>query len=112
MKLLITMNMPSASGYAVHQVTVETECKSLHEFYELMNQQEFVMCRLYYRRPGYSGETLWDDKGEIVLNTAHIGKVQEYVEKEQDYEPYGTIDERGPSSPKSRPNLRPRRAML
>ena len=89
MKILITMNMPSASGYAVHQVTVETECTNLREFYSLMNKQEFVMCRLYYRKPGYAGETIWEDKGDIVLNTAHIGKVQEFLEREQDYEPFG-----------------------
>lgn len=112
MKLLITMNMPSASGYMVHQITVETESRDLREFNSLINRQDFVFCRLYYRRPGYAGETIWDDKGDIILNTAHIGKVQEYLERDQDYEPFGNSDERGPVVQKARPHLRPRRDVL
>jgi hypothetical protein len=112
MKLLVTMNMPSASGYMVHQLTVDTECKTLKEFNELLNREEFVICRLYYRRPGYAGDTLWDDKGDIILNTAHFGKVQEYLERDQDYESFGNSDERGPSFQKTRPHIRPRRDVL
>ena len=28
-------------------------------------------------------EIMWDDKGEIILNTSQIGKIQVYIEREQ-----------------------------
>lgn len=112
MKLLMTMNMPSASGYMVHQITVDTDCQTLRDFYRLMNEQEFVFCRLFYRMQNPFGETEWEDKGDMIINTAHIGKVQEYIERESNYESFGNSDERGSGIQKARPNLRPRRNVL
>jgi len=86
MKLLVTMNMPSAQEYLVHQMTVETDCETLDRFMAQINEEIFVKARLYYKRKDHmTGEVVWEDRGDIVLNTAHIGKVQVYFEygKEQ-----------------------------
>lgn len=80
MRLLITMNMPSAAGNNVHQLTVEHKAANLAEFCEYLNNDIFIWCRIYYRRINHDGTVFWQDKGDIVLNTAHIGKAQEYIE--------------------------------
>lgn len=83
MRLLITMNMPSAAGNNVHQITVEHKSQSLAEFLECINSDVFVMLRIYYRRSNIDGTVFWQDKGDIIINTGHIGKVQEYFEHER-----------------------------
>jgi len=91
-KLLLTMHMPSAQGYAVHQITVEHKANSLDEFLEFLNDYEFIKCHLYYRIPNeFGGGITWKDKGDILINTSHIGKVQEFIEygeRENDDESY------------------------
>ena len=84
MRFLLTMNMPSANGFLVHQLTVEVPVDSCEQLKEAMNMDEFVTGRLYYRRRTLTGETAWEDRGDIVLNTAHIGKAQEFFEVERD----------------------------
>lgn len=79
MRFLVTMNMPSAQGYSVHQVTVDHTAPSLNEFCDMLNDHEFVVVRLIYRMKGPNGESLLRDRGDMILNTSHIGKVQEFV---------------------------------
>ena len=86
MKFLITMNMPSAQGYAVHQVTVEHVAESLGTFCDILNDSEFILCRQLYRQKNMRGEPTWLDRGDIVINTYHIGKVQQFIEFEREYD--------------------------
>jgi hypothetical protein len=81
-RLLITMNMASANGNAVHQITVDHSANSLLEFLAWINDYEFIMAHQYYRVKQLDGEVTWRDRGEIIVNTAHIGKVQEFIEFE------------------------------
>lgn len=115
MRFLITMNMPSAAGNTVHQVTVEHKSASLQEFCETLNTDIFVMCRNFYRRTDNDGVMYWEDRGDIILNSAHVGKVQVYVEHEkggyQD-ESQGSFDRRGFSVESQRGPIRPRRQVL
>ena len=96
MKLLITMHMPSAQGYAVHQLTVEHPSKDMEDFHRVLNDFEFIKCQLYYRRrDDVTNKVVWNDKCEILVNTSHIGKVQEFIEygeRENDDESYGYSD--------------------
>jgi len=116
MKLLVTMNMPSAQEYLVHQLTVETEFDSLDKFLKLLNEEIFVLVRLYYKRKNFmTGELIWEDRGDIILNTAHIGKVQIYYEldKEQSNdESHRNSDHRSAHVERTRPSIRPRGTML
>lgn len=84
MRFLLTMNMPSGSGFLVHQLTVEIPVDSCEHLKDAMNEDEFITGRLYYRRRALTQETIWEDRGDIVLNTAHIGKAQEFFEMERD----------------------------
>jgi hypothetical protein len=84
MRFLVTMNMPSANGFMVHQLTIELPFDSCERLKDAMNMDEFITGRLYYRRRALTQETIWDDRGDIVLNTAHIGKAQEFFEMERE----------------------------
>lgn len=86
MKFTLTMNMPSIKSFLVHQLTVEINVKSCSEFCEMMNEDEFIIGKFLYRRPLVSGGFVFEERGDIIINTAHIGKVQEYYELTKDYE--------------------------
>jgi FAD/FMN-containing dehydrogenase len=108
---MITMNMPSNQGNLVHQIFLEHPAASCEEFCRILNEDIFVSGRQFYRRQSPAGENFWQDRGEIVLNTAHIGKVQQYVdyEKENDDETYGHSGQRSFHVETTRGPLRPRR---
>ena len=116
MRYLITMHMPSAQGNLVHQVTVEHHCKNLQELCDMMNDSTFIMCRLLYRERAYhhmeGGDTVWVDKGQMILNTNHIGKVSEFRDKDDDDESYRSAEQRGGNFEGKRPPLRAGRRML
>lgn len=83
MRFLITMHMPSAIGNLVHQVTVDHPAKGLDQFCKILNTDVFILCRNFYRRTDNDGVMYWEDRGDIILNTSHVGKVQVYVEQEK-----------------------------
>ena len=82
MKFMFTMNMPSGNGNLVHQVIGEHPAKSCAELLEHIDGSEYIMVRQYYyiQNPETS-ERMWEDKGDMILNTYHIGKVQLHVNR-------------------------------
>ena len=84
MRFLITMNMPSANGYSVHQITVEHNAKTMKEFWNVLQDNEFIMPSLMYKIRNDDLTEHWEDRGLIIINTAHIGKVQELIEFRED----------------------------
>lgn len=84
MKFLMTLNMPAASGMPVHQVIVEHECKNVKDFKSLLSNEEFILAKQWYRRKLGFGDVEWEDRGDIIINTFHIGKVQEFIEYENE----------------------------
>lgn len=110
-KFLLTLNMPSASGLLVHQVIIESaQIKSCQDLCKLMNEQEFICVKQWYRRRDYNGEVSWQDRGDMVLNTAHIGKLQEFYETEdnRNEEPYRNYDSGRPYAEVARGAVRKR----
>jgi hypothetical protein len=87
LRFLITLNMPAFEGRLVHQLTVEVaEARSLKELCILMNHEEFIMGRHLYRRKNiYTQESEWQDRGDVIVNTAHIGKVAEFIDLEEEF---------------------------
>jgi hypothetical protein len=112
MRVLITLNMPSAQNYLVHQVTVDIEAKSIDELCEILNESDFIVCRQFYRKKQPDGSSNWLDRGDMIINTSHIGKAQEYVEYTKDHgndEPYGYFEESRSNFDGARGPIRPRR---
>ena len=115
MRFLLTMNMPSAHGNPIHQLTVESDAVTMEHFWEEMNDNEFILARLLYREKNMqTGEVIWTNKGEIILNTAHIGKVQEFIDHEKDNtdESFRNFEQRSWNTEGKRPPLRPRGRLL
>jgi hypothetical protein len=115
-KFLITLNMPSGQGYLVHQVTIEHEAQSCDDFWKVLNDEIFIIGRQFYRKKaGPVAEPEWEDRGDIILNTAHIGKVQEFIEYDGGYrndESRRDTDFSREHPQGSRPPIRPRRGVL
>lgn len=80
MKFVITMNMPSSQGFMVHQVILEHKATSMANFCDIMNDELFIIGRQVYKRVHEDGSSIFVDRGDIILNTSHIGKVQEYYD--------------------------------
>ena len=81
MKFLITLNMPSAQGYPVHQVICDHGVKSLEEFCISLQDNDFLISKQLYRQKTPEGEVVWEDRGRLIINTHHIGKVQEWRDR-------------------------------
>lgn len=84
MKYLLTLNMPSMTGNMVQQIIVEHRSKSCGELTDVLNESQFVNFSLWYRFQEPDDTYRWEDRGEIVINTDHIGKVQYFIEKASD----------------------------
>ena len=80
MKYLITMNMASAKGDPVHQIIVEHSISSVKQFMGHIENTNFILVRHLYRKREVSKKPTWEDRGDLVINTTLIGKVQEFFE--------------------------------
>lgn len=98
MKYLITMNMPSSQGFLIHQIIFEHHDDEMSIFVNRLNEEIFVYGQQFYKRQNENGESFFVDKGEIIINTAHIGKVQKYI----DYD----AEEFSRQPPRQRPPVR------
>ena len=83
MKFVFTMDMPSSQGSLVHQITGEPKSKTIEGLLEELNSATFIMVRQFYKDDATTetGEIKWIDKGNIILNTDKIGKIQIHGDK-------------------------------
>ena len=73
MRFLITMNMPSYSGNAVHQIQAEHSAKSLEDFADALTQNDFVIVEEFYR----DQQTKEDySRGFMAINHRYVGKIK------------------------------------
>lgn len=74
MKVLFTINMPSAAGAPIHQILGEVYgCDSLSDVIEALNENGFVTVQEIYKTD--DGPRVASD---IVINRDVIGKFKEY----------------------------------
>lgn len=97
MKVMLTLNMPNSSGMPLHKLIADVGDHTIETFWETLCDNEFVKVNQFYVSRSQTGETIWDDLGIVLLNTAHIAKVQEYIEKiamEDDNRPFTRQNQR------------------
>jgi len=75
LRLLFTLNMPSGSNNLVHQVIADYSVKSLDEIAKILSERDFIVVKQLYRI-----KTKWIDRGDLVLNTVHVGKVAQWLD--------------------------------
>lgn len=73
MRFLITMNMPSHSGKAVHQMQVEHSSKTLDEFTKTLSEKDFVIVEEFYKAREADG---YESRGQVAVSYRHIGKIK------------------------------------
>ncbi len=78
------MNMPNSKGVSTHPMTLEYPVESLDEMCSVLNQSAFVIFKLAYMHTNSNGENWWQDRGEIIINTEWVGKIQEFIEFDRD----------------------------
>jgi len=100
MRFVLTMNMPSSTGHNIHQIIFDHPSKTVKDFCNVLNDEIFLVGRQIYKRYINDDESVFLDRGDIIVNTAHIGKVQEYYDN--------TDDEKPSQADRQRPPLRNR----
>jgi hypothetical protein len=77
------MNMPSASNNLVHQMICDYAVSSIEDFLDELKSEDFLIFNQFYREQDRStGKTFWTEKGQMILNTSFIGKVQVFFERD------------------------------
>lgn len=73
-RFLFTINMASKGGNVVHQVIGEYDCDTVEGMCEVLNENDFIVVREFYREgpDSFHGRFV----GEVCLNTMMIGKVK------------------------------------
>lgn len=114
MRFVYTLNMPSSQGSLVHQVSGDYPVNSVEEMCEVMNSNMFIVVRQHYKDgpAGPNGEIVWVDVGPVIINTEHIGKVQEYIERKSYGGTYGNPRSMRENIERAVPSVRGRRDMF
>ena len=76
MRFSFTMNMPSRSGNAVHQVLGGVPVDSLEALLDKMANTDFLLVEEFYVQRSGSGQSYLESVGHIALNPLFIGKVK------------------------------------
>jgi 6-pyruvoyl-tetrahydropterin synthase len=80
-KLLLHMNMPSGSNDGTHQVIFSIPgIDDLGRLAALIREKEGVLHGHHYIFDRINGERIWRNRGEMVINFAHVGKIDVYYE--------------------------------
>lgn len=77
MRFQITMNMPSRSGSAVHQIIGEHPARSLDELVDILSHADFIVVdEIYKDNEGARGMGNFYSVGKIAINPLFIGKIK------------------------------------
>jgi hypothetical protein len=83
-RFVFTLNMPSFKNNLVQQIIGDHAASSFDEMCEALNNDLFIVVKQFYNVQHRNGEREWQYKGPMILNAHHIGKVQEFVAKDDE----------------------------
>lgn len=86
MRFVFTLNLPTFKNNLVQEVVGEYPAKTLHEIraHIAAGQTWFLVEQFYITGDNGGGRKEWKSRGEILLNTAVIGKIKMFVENDRD----------------------------
>jgi|DEB0MinimDraft_3_1074331.scaffolds.fasta_scaffold57847_3 hypothetical protein len=85
MKYVLTLNMGGQPGSNSHQVIIDHPCETLEEMKKILSSEDFLIVNQFYKEgETRDGEAIWDDKGNMILNTHLIGKIRYYQDTSTD----------------------------
>ena len=74
MRFLVTMNMPTRNGSAVHQVVAEHPSKTIEEFVTALQNNDFIIVDEFYKDEFGS----YYNTGKTLINHRYVGKVRAF----------------------------------
>ena len=77
MKFLITMNMPSYKGGAIHQIICEYPATGLADFCDALEKREFTIIEEFYKKFDAANNPYYESQGLTSVNYRYVGKVKE-----------------------------------
>ena len=85
MKLLLHMNMPSGSNDGTHQVILSVpDLTSLGDLPALISHTGGMLYGRHLVFDRIGGQRSWRDRGPLLVNFTHVGKVAVYYEGEHE----------------------------
>lgn len=89
MRFLITINSANAKDaeFTTHQMIADHPANDVEEICNLLNECEFIVFHVFYRRKNLDGTFWWQDRGRMILNTSWITKIQEYIDLDAEDRP-------------------------
>jgi hypothetical protein len=98
-KFLFTLNMPSSQGSVedsgrwsklVHQVIGEHPAPTLAALKQIMDQDDYIVVTQMYKTPkrDENGKMVWETRDDVIINMQHVGKVQKYEDRSNQYDTY------------------------
>jgi len=84
LRYVFTLNMPSFKNNLVQQIIGDYPVDTVEAMCDALNEDSFIVVRQFYHIIHRNGEHDWKYKGPMIINTQHIGKVQEFIDKEDE----------------------------
>ena len=79
MKIVITMSIPSATGNYSQQIFCDFPANNMREITQRLSDVDYLLVEQIFKDgvDDYGG-IIWGSKGEVILNTMLIGKIQKF----------------------------------
>jgi hypothetical protein len=84
MRFVFTLGLPSYKGNLVQQIIGDHPADSLDNLWDELNNVDFIRVDQFYHVIHRNGDKEWQYKGPMLVSTNHIGKVQEFVAREEE----------------------------
>jgi hypothetical protein len=83
MKFLITMNMPSYKGGAIHQIICEYPAAGLADFCDALEKREFTIVEEFYKKSDSANtfDSYYESQGLTAVNYRYVGKIKEMAHR-------------------------------
>ena len=83
MKFLITMNMPSYKGGAIHQIICEYPAAGLADFCDALEKREFTIVEEFYKKNDETKrfDSYYESQGLTAVNYRYVGKIKELAHR-------------------------------
>jgi hypothetical protein len=78
-KIVITISIPSATGNSAQQIFCDFPAKNMREITQRLSDIDYLLVEQIFKDGiDNDGNIIWGTKGEVILNTMLIGKIQKF----------------------------------
>jgi len=83
---IFTLNLPSnlkppnEAGSNIQQIHAKVDVANMQEMLALLSKTDFILGREFFVRKKFDNSKWIEDRGDIIIAVAMIGKIKEYFE--------------------------------